>query len=157
MQKVILPFLALVGLSLAAPAPPKHDSSELIFGGHQAYQGTFPFYSKIPSCGASLITEKHILTAAHCGPLVGAYVVMGLADYNDYEIRDGVTSAAKPGVQVRKAVSVEVHTEYEGYPTFLNDIAILEVDEAFNFTAYVQPIAIKTNDSELQEQYWTTI
>uniref|UniRef100_A0A1I8AKG9 Peptidase S1 domain-containing protein n=1 Tax=Steinernema glaseri TaxID=37863 RepID=A0A1I8AKG9_9BILA len=38
-----------------------------------------------------------------------------------------------------------------------NDIAIVEVDEAFNFTAYVQPIAIKANDSELQEQYWTTI
>ncbi|KAK0414556.1 hypothetical protein QR680_011493 [Steinernema hermaphroditum] len=145
-------------LSLAAPSkpippvlpPPKHASSELIFGGHRAYQGHFPYFARISGCGGSLITPKHILTAAHCvdQSSVGDDVIMGLDEKYNYESVDGV--------QMRKIAAVSTHVHYNG-TTYQNDIAILEVDQPFEITNYVQVVEIKADDAELQKRHWTTV
>ncbi|KAK0414574.1 hypothetical protein QR680_011506 [Steinernema hermaphroditum] len=154
MRFLLISSLAFVGLSLAAPPappvvqPPKHSSSELIFGGHRAHQGQFPFFVYLHSCGGTLITPRHILTAAHCihSYVVGDNAVMGLDDNENY--------FDAPGVQLRKIVSVVKHKDF-GKVYGRDDIAILEVEEPFEMTPTVQLSSIKADDSELQKRYWS--
>ncbi|KAK0414553.1 hypothetical protein QR680_011492 [Steinernema hermaphroditum] len=147
-MRLLLVVLLFIGLSLAAPNKPV--TSELIFGGDTAHQGAFPYFVYLHNCGGSLITPKHILTAAHCADdRVGGIAVMGLVDETTY--------FKTPGTQIRKIISSTPHKEYNYNDTLRNDIAILEVDEPFNLTNYVQLISIKADDLELQKNYWTVI
>ncbi|KAK0414569.1 hypothetical protein QR680_011502 [Steinernema hermaphroditum] len=154
-MRSLLSCLALLGLSLAAPpALPssKNVPSELIMGGHRAHQGNFPFYVSLIdiACGGSLITPKHVLTAAHCmgDDTVGTRAVMGLDDKETYEKEEGV--------QIRKIINVISHT---GFNTndWHDDIAIVEVDEPFEISNTVELTKIKANDTELQKMYWTAV
>ncbi|KAK0414559.1 hypothetical protein QR680_011495 [Steinernema hermaphroditum] len=155
MRFLLLSSLVLIGLSLAAPPappvvqPPKHSSSELIYGGHRAYGGAFPYYVYLHSCGGSLISPKHILTAAHCLVAidVGETAVMGLDDNEEYE--------KQHGVQIRTIVKIFEHPRFNDTAKQA-DIAILEVDKPFELSPYVQLSNIKSSDTELQKLYWTT-
>uniref|UniRef100_A0A1I7ZDW7 Peptidase S1 domain-containing protein n=1 Tax=Steinernema glaseri TaxID=37863 RepID=A0A1I7ZDW7_9BILA len=150
-MRLLLPLLALLSLSLAAlpVVPPARDvRSELVIGGHRAYQGSFPYYAYLHFCGGSLITPTHILTAAHCVSdfWIGEVMHMGVDDQWDLK---------KKGVQNRTVIDVITHGVYND-TTKQNDIAILEVDKAYDITPYAQLAKIKADDSELLKEYWTT-
>ncbi|TKR76200.1 hypothetical protein L596_017374 [Steinernema carpocapsae] len=170
-------FLALLGLLAVTravlPFPEKLDRllknedfktpalGKLVFGGQRAYQGYFPFYvsvrlrfgNRIGSCGGSLLTPRHVLTAAHCNlrPTTNdSIVIMGL----DTQREDPYTIY---GVQVRHVISAVNHKDFNKPHSLSNDLAILTLDKPFNLTNYVQLINIPIDDSELQKQYWATV
>ncbi|TKR76219.1 hypothetical protein L596_017391 [Steinernema carpocapsae] len=155
-------FLALSGLvALGVAAPVDLPPAEMIFGGEKAYQGLFPFYvsvnlhfgNAIGSCGGSLLTPRHVLTAAHCNrkPSTNdSIVIMGL----DTRREDPY---ATHGVQVRHVISAVNHKDFDK-PHFLsNDLAVLTLAKPFDLTDYVQLTNIPVDDSELQKQYWATV
>ncbi|TKR76213.1 hypothetical protein L596_017387 [Steinernema carpocapsae] len=132
-----------------------------VFGGRRAYQGRFPFYvsvslhfgNAIGSCGGSLLTPRHVLTAAHCNlrPTTNdSFVIMGL----DTRRKDPHTTH---GVQVRNVISAVNHKDFKKPHKFSNDLAVLTLAEPFELTNYVQIINIPVDDSELQKQYWATL
>ncbi|XP_065171780.1 LOW QUALITY PROTEIN: chymotrypsin-2-like [Atheta coriaria] len=158
----------LLPACLAAPSSVESNnttslkSSELspdngrIMGGATAPKGAFPYQVSLRNlenkhfCGGSIITARHVLSAAHC--FVGAspdriIVVVGTNLLN----KGGFTH------KVEKIVS------HEGYvkETYLNDIAILTVNPRFNINApgiSIVPLAsrsrVVTNGEKLFASGW---
>eukprot|EP00521_Asterionellopsis_glacialis_P014446 CAMPEP_0195307882 /NCGR_PEP_ID=MMETSP0707-20130614/37935_1 /TAXON_ID=33640 /ORGANISM="Asterionellopsis glacialis, Strain CCMP134" /LENGTH=741 /DNA_ID=CAMNT_0040372135 /DNA_START=132 /DNA_END=2354 /DNA_ORIENTATION=+ len=106
--------------------------SRIIGGDDVLSSSTYPFFvSWGGECGASLIHEDIVLTAAHCAPIQSTTVIV-----NSYKLR----SSATPGATVRSIASRVPHPDYD--PSNLNnDFMILKLDEPVESTK-VTPLAL---------------
>jgi len=92
-------------------------------------------------CGASIISEWHMLTAAHC---VQPYRVnpsvlkLSLGDWNLKNSHDGAYKAAR----IKK---VAVHPGYSRL-TLQNDLAVLTLQKPIKFTERIRPVCLPTHD-----------
>jgi len=101
---------------------------ERIVGGVEATPHEFPWQVGLffdgYFCGGSIISEKYILTAAHCADGVFKHeVVIGA-----HEIR------ASDNVKIN-AYSPTVHPEWDSF-SLSNDLAILELDEEIDWASF---------------------
>ncbi|XP_014087500.2 serine protease SP24D [Bactrocera oleae] len=128
----VLLALALISGSNAAP-------NGRIVGGVDAAIGQFPHQVSLQredgshTCGASIISEKYILTAAHC-VVVGNGIEPYPAKY--FQVRVGSIQRTVGG-QLLKLKRIIVNKTYRN---FLNDVALLELEKPLVFTANIQPI-----------------
>lgn len=111
-----------------------------IVGGMDAVRCQFPYsvsirdYTrKIHFCGGAIISDRHILTAAHClqenlSDARNLYVIVGAI------FRDDEETAVK-------VANVSIHRHFNN-ETNKNDIAMLHTAEKLLFTDAVKPIAL---------------
>ncbi|XP_069691850.1 chymotrypsin-1-like [Periplaneta americana] len=114
-----------------------------VMHGHRASKGEYPFQVSLQiegehHCGATILNEKFILTAAHC-------IYSGIID--NYTIRAG-TNNYKRGGSVHKVVHWVYHELYEENIPCKNDIAVLEVDPPLTFRPRVQPTRLPSEGEE---------
>lgn len=83
-------------------------------------------------CGASLISESFILTAAHC--------VDGL-DASEIKVLLGGHNITKDFTEVRRVKSIHQHEGFNIF-TFDNDIALLKLAKPVRFGPKVQPACL---------------
>lgn len=104
-----------------------------VVGGDDAPDGAAPFQCSLQQnkrhfCGCSIISDKWILTAAHCISSK-PYTLDILVGTNDL----------KNGGEYYKAKRFVLHESY-GNPRYAHDIALIEVKGTINFNGRVQAI-----------------
>jgi len=144
-------LLALCGSALAAqelkpiPALPldQQRGQGRIVGGEVANDGEFPFQVSLRSigavglthfCGGSIIDENWVLTAAHCcaGQIPATmHIVAGGIKLNNFENEE----------ETRNLDAIIGHPDYSS-ATISNDACLLKLKEPFEWTEFIQPIAL---------------
>lgn len=98
-----------------------------------SYQVTFRTIMTLHWCGGSIINLRWVLSAAHC--LVDRAV-------NSITVMVG-SNTLDAGGAFHQASLIRVHPSYNRV-TFVNDVALLQIQGQFIWTARVQPVALGT-------------
>ncbi|XP_060934590.1 serine protease 57-like [Limanda limanda] len=112
------------------------DGSHIV-GGRDAAPHSRPYMASLQvrgrhNCGAALVKDDFVLTAAHC-KIRGSYtVVLGV---------DSLTANASTKQEFRTVRSIP-HPGYDGHA---NDIMLLKLNASAQLTAAVQLISLKTS------------
>ncbi|XP_053550144.1 serine protease 53-like [Bombina bombina] len=131
-----------------------------IYGGSRAVPGEWPWHVALnflgtPNCGGSLISDRWILTAAHCfeGNLT-------ISDPKSWTAHLGFTRLG--GAQESSAVSmvlskIVIHDSYTDAISG-HDLALVELASPVTFTNFISPICLPedTHRFQLRKTCWTT-
>ncbi|CAG7722413.1 unnamed protein product [Allacma fusca] len=132
----------------------KEISSPLIVNGAPADQREFPWQASLQAkskhrCGASILNENFLLTAAHCftarvyEPPENLRVVVGDL------VLDSDEDGGQP--QILEVESIIVDYDYKSFRAHLNDIAVIKVKTKIKFNAGVQPVCLPTIDTPMSQ------
>lgn len=141
-SKLTVAFLVVASLALASSR-----SARRIVGGDEAAPHEFPYQlslqwnfgdedrAPLHFCGASLLNENYVLTAAHCDVEYSddGFMEVVAADHN-VEAHEGPE-------QRRRVVTFKIHSGYQGGVS-ANDIAVIRVDQPFELNDLVQAVQL---------------
>merc|ERR1711973_958528 len=114
----------------------KANRIQKIVGGQTTEENEYPWQvglsggGSVPFCGGSLISKKHVLTAAHCTQSSGDYYVL-LGDHS-------LSASEEKRVKV---CNVKNHPNYNDR-TLNNDYSVLTLCEEVEFTDKISPVCL---------------
>ncbi|KAH0950604.1 hypothetical protein HN011_008292 [Eciton burchellii] len=135
MTSTLLLLLPLLAICHALPAA----LNPRIVGGRNAKPGEIPYQVSLQTissrhhfCGGVILNKNYILTAAHC--VSGKNVSLISATV-------GTTDLRRPH-KTYLIKNAYVHEKYNRSNSWINDIALLKIQNEFNFTSLVGPILL---------------
>ncbi|XP_025987097.2 chymotrypsin-1-like [Solenopsis invicta] len=134
-------FIALA-VAYAEGAPSPH-----IVGGKDAPVGKYPYQVSLRlsgshRCGASILDNYNVLTAAHC--------VDGLGNLNELKVHVGTNYLNESG-DVYDVEDARVNKDYDD-ALLRNDVALVHLKNPIELNDLVQPIKLSTNDKDLENK-----
>ncbi|KAK6626500.1 hypothetical protein RUM44_008973 [Polyplax serrata] len=143
--------LAVLVTPVTALAEIMSDDLFKIVGGEKAKEGEFPYQTslrfrgllKMHFCGGSILTERVVLTAAHC------VTEIKTPPFTYIEVVAGIINLKHEGPNAQKSTILKsiVHPKYAGYVNPY-DLAIHILQQPFTFNKFVQPIALPKLNEE---------
>lgn len=114
-----------------------HYQNERLTGGQQANPGQFPYQvslqiqTSVHVCGGTIITNRWILTAAHCTHHLAPHLLQIRLNTNIHN-SGGISHAV---------AQIRVHNQFN-YASRSNDISSVQTVNTIVFTPEAQPVAI---------------
>ncbi|XP_018571207.1 chymotrypsin-C-like [Anoplophora glabripennis] len=98
-------------------------------------------------CGATLITEQHVIAPAHC---VTRYHTKDAGQPNSFEVSLGKFYLTRFETDIQNTVvsDIIIHPEYNSL-IYINDIAVLKLSKPVKITNFVRPSCLYDRDSDL--------
>ncbi|KAJ6642103.1 Leucine-rich repeat-containing protein 15, partial [Pseudolycoriella hygida] len=129
----------------------------VIQSGNEATRGQWPFavvlYNLRDSqhfCGGSLISRKHVLTAAHCVQAKYSEDILSPLDLVAILGAHNITNFDQDGVVRANVAQIYVNPDWDPYSSsFDADIAVLVLNEIVQFTNYIRPICMPTDSADI--------
>ncbi|XP_050315720.1 serine protease filzig isoform X2 [Anthonomus grandis grandis] len=130
-----------------------------IVGGKGAVFGEFPWQVLVREstwlglftknkCGGVLISDKYVITAAHCQP---GFLASLVAVFGEYDISGNLESRKPVSRNVKRVI---VHRKYDP-ATFENDLALLELESPVKFDAHIIPICLPPDNMDYTKRMAT--
>ncbi|XP_059499560.1 transmembrane protease serine 11C-like isoform X1 [Stegostoma tigrinum] len=114
--------------------------SSRIVGGTNSVNGEWPWQVSLQIgshvCGASIISDKWLISAAHCFQKAFANPSNWKAYMGSIFVGRGIS---------RTITEIHVHPNYSIPMNFNNDIAVLELSSPVNFNKFIQPICLPSS------------
>lgn len=112
-----------------------------IVGGRTANTSEYPWMAVLVEnltgrafCGASLINTKFVLTAGHC---------MINQDETTFHVVLGENDITSPSSQsLFRVTRVHTHPQFSGPPDFSNDLTLVELEKAVDFSGRMTPVCL---------------
>nr|XP_008196144.1 PREDICTED: proclotting enzyme isoform X3 [Tribolium castaneum] len=132
-------------------------ASPLISYGQNTTQGQWPWHvalyhiqgaQLLYTCGGTLISENHVLTAAHC---VAKPQTNRPIDTKDLSVYLGKYHLKKfgDGTQDRDVTDIFIHPQYN-YSVYFNDIAVLKLKTPADLNNYVRPCCLWEDGTDIE-------
>lgn len=157
--------LELAELDLLSSECASSTYSGYIRGGSKTHPGKNPFLTALVHasnaeffCGGSLITNKHVLTAAHCIQQKGSSEKTDPEDILVLLGRHNLALRAERSSEIRNVEKIIVHEKWKFYTTKYDaDIAILFMDRSVTFSHSIRPICITNSQAALNLSEGTVV
>ncbi|KAG5669359.1 hypothetical protein PVAND_017247 [Polypedilum vanderplanki] len=141
----------------------RKNSEGLIINGAESKPGEWPWYVSIFRrrefiCGSSLISDLHLLSAAHCFEYFGSYY-----ELNDYFVLLGRFNLEDDNEKFfvsRNFSAIFLHPKYnqtaEAYRSN-SDISMIRMSQKVQFSDFIQPVCLPESNSNSANLYGTVV
>ncbi|MCL4125147.1 UNVERIFIED_CONTAM: hypothetical protein GTU68_023496 [Idotea baltica] len=147
----IEPYVAPATRSDDCPCGARNTGMSRIIGGTETFPNEYPYQVVLRSnsmfhfCGASLISDEWVLTAAHCvdsATVDDFWITLGDHHKYDPDETDEVTM---------RASEVIIHADWDTN-TIRNDIALIKLSSPVEFTDTISPVCLPYSELSISGQ-----